>query len=670
MVAGFCFAATACGSKKGAIAVGIVTPPPAANPAQLSNKSDTAATCLSTDQVKLGVKYVCANGKARVGTLASDAELNSLSAGDIRKGVVIGAITGAYPSAEFPLDGALADVADLNEFSPQTLAGTYEFFDSVGTRKIGVVTAASEAIPALTDTTVSSPGLLTSVVVRGSSGLVAQNIKAGVTLFGVSGSINGIPATCVADGVENCVTTNVYKSASITGLASKILSGESVAGVSGNVVLPATSAVRTATTYGASGATSGTLANCGLDGATDCVATMGFPAANLMVLSPGSIKNGITIGGVTGQFPSTTYRLPGATATNDLTSLTSTHLAGTYEFFDSAGQRATGDIVDPAVITPGTAAQNFLGTAGLYRSISVQGDAALLASNIRDGVTLFTVAGNVVLPAASAVRNTTTFGAASATTGTLADCAADGATGCVVPAASATYKAANVTGLTGWDLRRKRNSDGTLATFAGLVGLKRECRNGTNTTLWDNITSPGTMGLDIFDTIEDGYGVPSQIPPWLIPGVAGDHRSDFKCGGIVATGSSNTGNTGADATLAYDTDGNWQDLTPGLKPDGTPSFNTADGCNHAEKMCVFRDLSSGLMVTEVQAANDIVWSVAQTTCDTLGDINPVPIIGGSTYSDWRVPTQKELMWLHVAGIRSLNPTVGLTARFGELGKNF
>jgi hypothetical protein len=59
-------------------------------------------------------------------------------------------------------------------------------------------------------------------------------------------------------------------------------------------------------------------------------------------------------------------------------------------------------------------------------------------------------------------------------------------------------------------------------------------------------------------------------------------------------------------------------------------------------------------------------------CDTLGEAgnsevpSPVPTIGGSTYIDWRLPTQKELYFLSVAGIRGLNQTTTMRKNFGAI----
>jgi hypothetical protein len=271
--------------------------------------------------------------------------------------------------------------------------------------------------------------------------------------------------------------------------------------------------------------------------------------------------------------------------------------------------------------------------------------------------------------------------------GTLANCASDGAEGCVVPTGS-TIKAADTTNFNGWDIRKKRNSSGTVLTFAGVTSQgKSHCRNRANTqTLngagpnqgFNNTTLPAIAGLDFFDTIDDYNnnltGLPGEIPAWtmLIGGTTVTLGSDFACGGIYATGDTATGNTGADSGLAHDANGNWQDLTPGILPGGANSTNMANGCNATDKHCVFKELISGLMVTEVSASTH-TWQNALNYCHTLGDggaANKIPVIGDASYDDWRLPTQKELMQLYNAGVRGLNQTSNLTTFFGDVDTFF
>lgn len=85
--------------------------------------------------------------------------------------------------------------------------------------------------------------------------------------------------------------------------------------------------------------------NCTQDGASDCVAQAPtFKAVASVHLTAGNIKNGVTMGGVTGAYPSATHRLSGTDAIPDLNSSTFIdHIrsTATFQWFDSAGERHT-----------------------------------------------------------------------------------------------------------------------------------------------------------------------------------------------------------------------------------------------------------------------------------------------------------------------------------------
>jgi hypothetical protein len=476
----------------------------------------------------------------------------------------------------------------------------------------------------------------------------------------VVGQTEKLYVTCSKDNEEGCLTTKDYKSFPQVEreklVPGNVREGVKVVGVTGTL------------TFQGPG-------NCAADGETGCVSTATFPAVEKDRLTPGVLKAGVSLAGLTGDYPSATYALAGATVTADLTSLAASTAAGSYEFFDSAGTRYTGTISDAGAISIGTAVKTF--NTSLYRQFTVPGDANLVAGNILSSATILGVAGNVTLPAATVVRTNATFGVNNATSGTLADCSSDGATECVVPSMG-TIKAADTANFNGWDIRKKRNqTTGAVLTFAGLAGQSKTCRNRARTSFYDNTTAPAASGLDFFDTIEDinnnVLGLPSQVPAWTMINST-YYGNDFACGGIYATGSVHTGNTGADATLSHDPNGNWQDLTPSILPGGASSSNTSNGCNAADKHCVFKELISGLMVTEVSATT-YTWQDAIRYCDDLGKVggvvtSPIPVIGGSSYSDWRLPTSKEMSQLNIAGTRGLNQTADLATFFGIISNRF
>lgn len=116
-----------------------------------------------------------------------------------------------------------------------------------------------------------------------------------------------------------------------------------------------------------------------------------FVPPDLSNLTAANIKNGVTIAGVTGTYPSLATPLAGASGLSDLTSLAAATPAGSYEFFDSTGTRYTGAITDAAVISP-TASDQLFATS-LYRQFTVAGDVNLNQQNIKTGVAIFGVTG-------------------------------------------------------------------------------------------------------------------------------------------------------------------------------------------------------------------------------------------------------------------------------------
>ncbi len=85
-----------------------------------------------------------------------------------------------------------------------------------------------------------------------------------------------ILTACAADGATGCASNASFPAAQVAGLASKLLSSSTVAGVAGNVT------------------------NCAADGGTGCIAVASYPAAKLANFSASNIQGGITIAGITG----------------------------------------------------------------------------------------------------------------------------------------------------------------------------------------------------------------------------------------------------------------------------------------------------------------------------------------------------------------------------------
>ena len=359
--------------------------------------------------------------------------------------------------------------------SPQSsICSDQLYCDQEGVKRFGT----RQCLDPLAETNLKPENIKAGVSIAGVSGgidlsqVAPENIKTGVSIAGVSGNITPSPASCSADGISGCVTSSSYTSASTTGLSNKVLAGQSVGGVNGNVTLPNASDVRSSISYGISGTSltgtiqlplasnvgtgvnygaagtelTGTAAveahvDCTVDGTQGCVANNTFfaatacssngdndcfaaaagsyDAADLTNLSAGNIKAGVTIAGQTGEYPSATHRLAANTGATDLTSLGSATTPGAYEFFDSAGAVYSTNVAAGGSVSATTTDQVFSGASTVYNSFTVTGDTDLVASNIVSSIDILGVTGNVTLPAAGKVLTATSFGAADASSGTL-----------------------------------------------------------------------------------------------------------------------------------------------------------------------------------------------------------------------------------------------------------
>jgi len=456
--------------------------------------------------------------------------------------------------------------------------------------------------------------------VTGDTDLASANIANLVNIFGTTGNATlESHSSCTADNQTGCITTATYKSADTAAIAtSDLKSGKTIAGIAG------------------------ALANCASDGEAGCVVVgPAFKAADMSVATVGNIKSGVTIAGVIGQFPSATYTLSGASGTTDLTSMAATTAAGSYEFWDSAGSRYTGSIADASTITPGTSDQTF--NASLYRQFTVSGDADLVVGNIKSGVGLFGVTGQYPsatypLPSASGtadldaatfnakVKSSTAFeywssdgsyqtGAGDddivaanivsgisifGTSGSAvvgSDCTGDGQTGCVT---TSTYKSADTSTYSTWDIRKGKTvggKAGDLVFYKNMIGS------------YNNSTAPAVAGNDVWDTVDD-YNNNGAFP------------TTAPSGWDQATGA------------------NW--VMDSANDTGVGSGTASDGLCNGTEACVFKDQITSLMWAKDQAST-FTWQNAITQCDNLN-------YGG--YTDWRLPTQKELMQAYTDGVWS------------------
>ena len=223
------------------------------------------------------------------------------------------------------------------------------------------------------------------------SNLSPSNIKSGVSVAGVNGSYAPADAhtDCSSNGQVGCVTTSAFKAADLSSLlANNIRSGVVVGGITGTLAPEAH-------------ATSGEIiaeshADCTANGQVGCVTTASYKSANLTNLVASNIKSGVSVAGVTGGYPSSTYPLSGSdAAVNDLDTATfaiKIKASSDFEWFDSSGNRysRSGDtaLANNALIKKDA---SIFGTVGTY---SVAG--LIAPEDYRYGVTLDGVGGKLL----------------------------------------------------------------------------------------------------------------------------------------------------------------------------------------------------------------------------------------------------------------------------------
>lgn len=229
---------------------------------------------------------------------------------------------------------------------------------------------------------------------------------------------------------------------------------------------------------------SGTVAPaCSADGEVGCVTNASYKAAKMENVSAANIRKGVTVSGVSGDYPSATYPLSGSSQLTDLSTLTANAVNGSYEWFQSDGTRMTGSIDEVGSITPTANAQVF--NTNVVRAFTVLGDPDLKPENIRYGINIFGITGSFGGP-----------------------CNTEGQQECLVTQA---YKATNPANYSPWDIRKG-------VTIGGHAGEIFFPKNMANLTRFNRTSGSGsTASLDFYDTIDD-YNNDDAFPPNAISG--------------------------------------------------------------------------------------------------------------------------------------------------------
>lgn len=238
------------------------------------------------------------------------------------------------------------DTSDATATANKILSGYTAYVNNV--KITGTITsqAAKTITPSTTAQTAIAAGVYASgaVTVNGDANLVAGNIKSGVSIFGVAGSYSG---TVVTDA---------------TATAADILASKTAYVATGKVT--GTIATRTASNMSVSGATVTAAAGYYASNTSKSVATTTHP-------NPTASVNSST-GVVTASHTQTAGYVSAGTTT------------GTLQLSTQAAKN----------VTPGATAVEAV-AAGKYTTgqVKVLGDANLVASNIKSGVSIFGVTG-------------------------------------------------------------------------------------------------------------------------------------------------------------------------------------------------------------------------------------------------------------------------------------
>ena len=367
------------------------------------------------------------------------------------------------------------------------------------------------------------------------------------------------PLPCTKDGQVGCLSTDAFPSVMVAGLGAKVVLGQQVAGVAGQIAV---------------------FPPCESDGATSCVVDgEGYVALEASKLNPAHIKKGISFAGVVGDYPSENHPLPGASALSDLDE--ASYFAriksdNDFEYWTSAGIRQEG-----------------------------QGDEDISIINLRQGVSVFGTTGIIQ-------ANDCLYADESS-------CEADAA--CVFSGGAC--------GLNPLHIRYGI----TIQSKTGV--MKTNCRNPMQSSLFnaDNVP-PGNSGvttgvtLDWWDTIDLSNADADLLPNETVDAFSLQHQ----CGPEL-----------------------WQDVT-------------ADGaCDSGPEDCLIKDLMTGLIFSEgfpVTGASSTDqtkdWSQAVSHCEDLD-------FGGKT--NWRLPTQMELMVAYTHGLRGIGFKGGTPRPQGDTLQN-
>jgi hypothetical protein len=437
------------------------------------------------------------------------AEASLLVADNIKSGVTIAGTSGALT----------APPSDCSSNGQQSCVATSAFFAgtacSAGGSKcfLPEYSVLSQPLKAISYNSIDQSKMLDSLTLAGITGAItskgnwnltlafpgagyytgtsnaptAATIASGTTITRIAGSGTlESHSNCSSDGATGCVAVATYPAALATGAASKVLSGQTLAGVTGNVTLPAAGKVLTGITYGVSGTgSSGTLT---LPLATSVLSgsgTYGDPGA---AVTPSLANKGSW--DLTATFPGAGY-YSGVSSTPAASSYTGTLFGtagtGTLESHSNCSSNGQQSCVASGTYFAGTVCgtdgsacylptyasgtQNkkaidfsSIDSSKMLSTLTVSGVTGSIAAQSWNLQTSFPGSGYYSsvtnTPATSSYTGTLFGSAGTATIESHSNCASDGATGCVT---TSSYKSANMTNAVAANIKSG-------VTIAGIAG--------------------------------------------------------------------------------------------------------------------------------------------------------------------------------------------------------
>jgi hypothetical protein len=261
-------------------------------------------------------------------------DASEFSSAYVRNSIQLGGVVGSYPSATAPLSGA-SQIEDLTSFGSATPPGAYEFFDSAGNVYSGNVADLENITPTTTNQVLAhSSTLYRQIDLAGDTNFISGNIKLGTQIFGVTGAVPPKPSDCAEDGSQNCIAKGAYFAATeCQGNASNcfiypyIPQNQPLKAINVSTIEAGKASMGANLTFGG---ITGTISTCTNDGATGCIASGDFRALDVTRLTEGVLKNGVSVLGITGRYPSDQYRLEGASSAASLPNFIATMPGSSY----------------------------------------------------------------------------------------------------------------------------------------------------------------------------------------------------------------------------------------------------------------------------------------------------------------------------------------------------